>query len=70
MVSYYHFQRMSKVVPDPGPWHEYFERFMAGKGEFSPAPWLGIQNFLFLLFILGGAPLLGVTPPPQPWGPL
>uniref|UniRef100_A0A8C0GTZ5 Sulfotransferase n=1 Tax=Chelonoidis abingdonii TaxID=106734 RepID=A0A8C0GTZ5_CHEAB len=49
MVSYYHFQRMSKVVPDPGPWHEYFEMFMAGKGKFSPAPWPGIQKFLFLL---------------------
>ncbi|XP_038260107.1 sulfotransferase 1C2-like [Dermochelys coriacea] len=36
MVSYYHFQRMSKVVPDPGPWHEYFERFMAGKVGWGP----------------------------------
>uniref|UniRef100_A0A8C3FVZ9 Sulfotransferase n=1 Tax=Chrysemys picta bellii TaxID=8478 RepID=A0A8C3FVZ9_CHRPI len=36
MVSYYHFQRMSKVVPDPGPWHEYFEMFMTGKVGWGP----------------------------------
>uniref|UniRef100_A0ACB8EW28 Sulfotransferase 1C2 n=1 Tax=Sphaerodactylus townsendi TaxID=933632 RepID=A0ACB8EW28_9SAUR len=33
MVSYFHFQRMSKVVPDPGTWPEYFETFMAGKDD-------------------------------------
>ncbi|XP_075419468.1 sulfotransferase 1C4 [Tenrec ecaudatus] len=31
MVSYYHFQRMNKGLPDPGTWEEYFESFMAGK---------------------------------------
>ncbi|XP_064124658.1 sulfotransferase 1C4 isoform X2 [Loxodonta africana] len=31
MVSYYHFQRMNKGLPDPGTWEEYFESFLAGK---------------------------------------
>ncbi|XP_047638747.1 sulfotransferase 1C4-like [Phacochoerus africanus] len=31
MVSYYHFQRMNKRLPDPGSWDEYFEIFLAGK---------------------------------------
>uniref|UniRef100_A0A8C9I077 Sulfotransferase n=1 Tax=Piliocolobus tephrosceles TaxID=591936 RepID=A0A8C9I077_9PRIM len=28
MVSYYHFQRMNKALPDPGTWEEYFETFL------------------------------------------
>ncbi|XP_016057336.1 PREDICTED: sulfotransferase 1C4-like [Miniopterus natalensis] len=31
MVSYYHFQRMNKRLPDPGSWDEYFETFLSGK---------------------------------------
>ncbi|XP_023573295.1 sulfotransferase 1C2 isoform X2 [Octodon degus] len=31
MVSYYHFQRMNKTLPDPGTWEEYFESFVNGK---------------------------------------
>ncbi|XP_029792926.1 sulfotransferase 1C4 isoform X1 [Suricata suricatta] len=31
MVSYYHFQKMNKALPDPGTWEEYFETFLAGK---------------------------------------
>uniref|UniRef100_A0A5F9C5X8 Sulfotransferase n=1 Tax=Oryctolagus cuniculus TaxID=9986 RepID=A0A5F9C5X8_RABIT len=31
MVSYYHFQRMNQVLPDPGTWEEYFETFINGK---------------------------------------
>ncbi|XP_069838343.1 sulfotransferase 1C2-like isoform X2 [Dendropsophus ebraccatus] len=30
MVSYYHFQRMNKGLPDPGTWDEYFSSFLAG----------------------------------------
>ncbi|KAM9053705.1 sulfotransferase 1C1-like [Megaptera novaeangliae] len=30
LVSYYHFSRMTRMVPDPGPWGEYVETF---KGE-------------------------------------
>lgn len=33
LVSYYHFSRMNKMFPDPGPWEEYIEAFKAGKGE-------------------------------------
>nr|KAF6449046.1 sulfotransferase family 1C member 2 [Rousettus aegyptiacus] len=31
MVSYYHFQRMNQMLPDPGTWEEYFETFVSGK---------------------------------------
>uniref|UniRef100_A0A286X789 Sulfotransferase n=1 Tax=Cavia porcellus TaxID=10141 RepID=A0A286X789_CAVPO len=31
MVSYYHFQRMNQVLPEPGTWEEYFETFVNGK---------------------------------------
>ncbi|CAH7235278.1 Sult1c2 [Phodopus roborovskii] len=31
MVSYYHFYRMSQVLPDPGTWDEFFEIFINGK---------------------------------------
>uniref|UniRef100_A0A8C8Y1V3 Sulfotransferase n=1 Tax=Panthera leo TaxID=9689 RepID=A0A8C8Y1V3_PANLE len=31
MVSYYHFQRMNQMLPDPGTWEEYFETFINGK---------------------------------------
>ncbi|XP_043851944.1 sulfotransferase 1C2-like [Dromiciops gliroides] len=37
MVSYYHFQRMSQTLPEPGTWEEYFEKFMNGK--VSCGPW-------------------------------
>ncbi|CAJ0968592.1 unnamed protein product [Ranitomeya imitator] len=31
MVSYYHFQRMNKGLPDPGDWGDYFSTFLSGK---------------------------------------
>ncbi|KAM6178228.1 sulfotransferase 1C4-like [Rhynchocyon petersi] len=31
MVSYYHFHRMNKGLPNPGTWDEYFESFLTGK---------------------------------------
>lgn len=34
MVSYFHFQRMNKTLPDPGTWNEYFSTFLAGN-----VPW-------------------------------
>ncbi|XP_068953634.1 sulfotransferase 1C2-like [Petaurus breviceps papuanus] len=37
MVSYYHFQRMSQILPEPGTWEEYFENFINGK--VSCGPW-------------------------------
>ncbi|NXS48330.1 ST1C1 Sulfotransferase, partial [Balaeniceps rex] len=33
LVSYYHFHRMSKGMPDPGTWEEFIEKFMTGKGD-------------------------------------
>ncbi|XP_035129390.3 sulfotransferase 1C4 [Callithrix jacchus] len=30
LVSYYHFQRMNKSLPDPGSWDEYFETVLTG----------------------------------------
>ncbi|KAM8960122.1 sulfotransferase 1C4-like isoform 2-T2 [Pelodytes ibericus] len=34
MVSYYHFQRMNKGLPDPGTWDDYFSAFLSGN-----VPW-------------------------------
>ncbi|XP_006873105.1 PREDICTED: sulfotransferase 1C1-like [Chrysochloris asiatica] len=34
LVSYYHFSKMFRMVPDPGTWEEYIETFKAGK-----VPW-------------------------------
>ncbi|XP_077303576.1 sulfotransferase 1C1-like [Lithobates pipiens] len=34
MVSYFHFQRMNKGLPDPGNWETYFSSFLSGN-----VPW-------------------------------
>ncbi|NXD12911.1 ST1C1 Sulfotransferase, partial [Nothocercus nigrocapillus] len=31
LVSYYHFHRMNKALPDPETWEDFLEKFMAGK---------------------------------------
>ncbi|XP_019385138.1 PREDICTED: sulfotransferase 1C1-like [Crocodylus porosus] len=31
LVSYYHFHRMNKMMPEPGTWEEFVEKFMDGK---------------------------------------
>uniref|UniRef100_H0VH75 Sulfotransferase n=1 Tax=Cavia porcellus TaxID=10141 RepID=H0VH75_CAVPO len=31
LVSYYHFSRMTKTMPEPGTWEEYIESFKTGK---------------------------------------
>ena len=36
LVSYYHFQRMNRTLPDPGTWDQYFETFISGKGRGPP----------------------------------
>lgn len=30
LVSYYHFDRMNKTQPEPGPWDKYIQKFMKG----------------------------------------
>ncbi|XP_076133095.1 sulfotransferase family 1, cytosolic sulfotransferase 5 [Alosa pseudoharengus] len=31
VVSYFHFDRMNLVQPEPGPWHQYLDKFMKGQ---------------------------------------
>ncbi|KAG8002581.1 Cytosolic sulfotransferase 2 [Nibea albiflora] len=35
VVSYFHFDRMNKVQPEPGDWNSYLHRFMEGKVVFG-----------------------------------
>ncbi|XP_018414632.1 PREDICTED: sulfotransferase family cytosolic 1B member 1-like [Nanorana parkeri] len=35
-VSFYHFDKMNQLHPDPGTWEEYVERFMEGNVGFGP----------------------------------
>uniref|UniRef100_A0A4W6G3U4 Sulfotransferase n=1 Tax=Lates calcarifer TaxID=8187 RepID=A0A4W6G3U4_LATCA len=35
MVSYFHFDRMTMINPEPGDWSSYFHRFMQGKMVFG-----------------------------------
>ncbi|XP_029291678.1 cytosolic sulfotransferase 1-like [Cottoperca gobio] len=34
-VSYFHFERMAKIFPEPGDWSSYLQRFMDGKMVFG-----------------------------------
>lgn len=36
VVSYFHFDRMNIVEPDPGDWNTFLHRFMDGKSVFGP----------------------------------
>ncbi|XP_062982283.1 sulfotransferase 1C4 isoform X3 [Elgaria multicarinata webbii] len=31
LVSYYHFHRMNLLMPEPGTWDDFFEKYVAGK---------------------------------------
>lgn len=35
MVSFFHFDRMNCVEPEPGDWNNYFQRFLEGKTVFG-----------------------------------
>ncbi|XP_075035059.1 sulfotransferase 1B1-like [Mixophyes fleayi] len=35
-VSFYHFDKMNYLHPDPGPWEEYLEKFLQGVVGFGP----------------------------------
>ncbi|KAK2851589.1 hypothetical protein Q5P01_007865 [Channa striata] len=35
VVSFFHFDHMTKIEPDPGDWNTYFKRFMEGKMVFG-----------------------------------
>lgn len=37
VVSYFHFDRMNLVQPEPGPWPQYLEKFMKGQRELAYA---------------------------------
>ncbi|XP_049712171.1 sulfotransferase 1C2 isoform X2 [Elephas maximus indicus] len=56
MVSYYHFQRMNQILPDPGTWEEYFETFISGKVPWGPwfdhvKGWWEIRDRYEILFL-------------------
>lgn len=34
-VSYFHFDRMNHIQPEPGDWNTFLHSFMTGKGEFK-----------------------------------
>ncbi|KAM3617878.1 uncharacterized protein V6R79_012274 [Siganus canaliculatus] len=42
VVSYYHFERMTMVQPEPGDWNSYLGRFMEGK--MMNGPWYDHVN--------------------------
>ncbi|XP_036434862.1 cytosolic sulfotransferase 3-like [Colossoma macropomum] len=35
-VSYYHFDRMNMIAPEPGDWNTYLQRFMDGRTMYGP----------------------------------
>lgn len=45
-VSAYHFYRMLKVLPDPGTWDNFLDKFMAGEGgsDFGGRKGVGLKG--------------------------
>ncbi|KAG5211488.1 hypothetical protein JEQ12_013917 [Ovis aries] len=56
LVSYYHFQRMNRTLPDPGTWDQYFETFISGKVAWGSwfehvRGWWELRNNVRMLFL-------------------
>ncbi|NP_001079735.1 uncharacterized protein LOC379424 [Xenopus laevis] len=57
-VSFYHFDKMNQLHPEPGPWDKYLEKFMQGKVGYGPwgphvRDWWELrkkQNMLYLFY--------------------
>lgn len=49
VVSYFHFDRMNFVQPEPGDWNNYLHRFMEGKCMYDRAIVFGTEMHRFLL---------------------
>ncbi|XP_063791370.1 sulfotransferase 1B1-like [Pseudophryne corroboree] len=55
-VSYYHFDKMNYMHPDPGTWEEYLEKFLQGNVGFGSwgahvREWWGLKQQRNLLYI-------------------
>ncbi|OCT58848.1 sulfotransferase family cytosolic 1B member 1 [Xenopus laevis] len=57
-VSFYHFDKMNQLHPEPGTWEQYLEKFMQGKVAYGPwglhvKDWWELrkkQNVLYLFY--------------------
>ncbi|XP_053326625.1 sulfotransferase 1B1-like [Spea bombifrons] len=55
-VSYYHFDLMNKLHPEPGPWEGYIEKFIRGAVAYGPwgahvRDWWDLRNQLGILYL-------------------
>lgn len=48
-VSYFHFDRMNHMQPEPGNWNLFLHRYMMGKGEFKLDLLVGKKGLLLLI---------------------
>lgn len=56
VVSYFHFDRMNHIQPEPGDWNTFLHSFMTGKGEFKlvllGGGWFMFDNSKYFVCIL------------------
>ncbi|CAH2308165.1 sulfotransferase family cytosolic 1B member 1-like [Pelobates cultripes] len=55
-VSFYHFDKMNKLHPDPGPWDQYTEKFLQGAVGYGPwgphvRDWWNLRNERNILYL-------------------